>query len=145
MPASITTILNDPVIRAALKEAWLDSQPGISGGHEEGGFILLDETGKIRVMRWPKGEQDTILIPPHSSCQIDGSEIVATFHIHPNTGPDYLQEPSDTDVRAVRDDSHLKGSKYEGELVISAELVYLVTPASGVRELGATLEILFGA
>ncbi|MGH9767523.1 MAG: hypothetical protein ACREAB_08835 [Blastocatellia bacterium] len=80
MPASITTILNDPVIRVALRQAWMDSQPGITGGHEEGGFILQDETGKITVTRWPKGEQDAIRMPPHPNCQFDECDIVATFH-----------------------------------------------------------------
>ncbi len=142
MPVSITTILNDPAVLDALRCAWLDSRPGITGGHEEGGFILRDETGKITVALWPKGEQDAILMPPHPNCRIDESEIVATFHTHPNTGPDYLQEPSETDLRAVRDDSELKGSGYVGELVISAEIVYIITPAGRVREVGPTDEIL---
>ncbi len=138
----MTPDLNDPAVRDALKQAWLDSQPGIAGGHEEGGFILRDETGKITVTRWPKGEQDEIQMPPHPDCQVDGCEIVATFHTHPNTGSDYLQEPSETDLRAVRDDPDLKGSEYVGELVISAEIIYHITPAGRVREVGATGEIL---
>lgn|SRR5574341_777027 len=142
MPVSTTTILNDPVVCDALKQAWLDSQPGITGGHEEGGFILRDETGKITVARWPRGEQDAIQTPPHPDCRIDEGEIVATFHTHPNTGPDYLQEPSETDLRAVRDDSDLKGAEYAGELVISAETIYLIIPAGRAREVGATDEIL---
>lgn len=138
----MTPDLNDPTVRDALKQAWLDSQPGVTGGHEEGGFILRDETGKIIVARWPKGEQDEIQMPSHPDCQIDGYEIVATFHTHPNTGPDYLQEPSETDLRAVRDDPDLKGSEYVGELVISAEIIYRITPAGRMREVGATKEIL---
>jgi hypothetical protein len=58
----MTPDLNDPAVRDALKQAWLGSQPGITGGHEEGGFILRDETGKITVARWSKGEQDEIQI-----------------------------------------------------------------------------------
>ncbi len=142
MPASINTILNELVIRAALRQAWLDSQPGTTGGHEEGGFILRDETGKITVARWPRGGQDTILMPPHPNCQIDECEIVATFHTHPNTGPDYLQEPGETDLRAVRDDPDLKGLGYSGEFVITAEVIYFITPAGRADELGATDEIL---
>ena len=138
----IATMLNDPVVRAALKQAWLDSQPGVTGGHEEGGFILRDETGKISVARWPKGEQDVIQMPPHPDCQMDGRAIMATFHTHPNTGGDYLQEPGETDQRAVRDDPDLQGSEYAGELVISAEIIFHITPAGRVREVGATEEIL---
>jgi hypothetical protein len=47
----MTPDLNDPAVRDALKQAWLDSQPGVTGGHEEGGFILRDETGKITVRK----------------------------------------------------------------------------------------------
>ena len=42
-------ILNDPAVRAALKQAWQESKPGVSGGHEEGGFILRDTAGNLSV------------------------------------------------------------------------------------------------
>ena len=61
---------------------------------------------------------------------------------HPNTGPDYLQEPSETDKRAVRDDPDFKAPHYAGELVISAALLYLVTPYGSVIQLGATERML---
>ena len=63
-------------------------------------------------------------------------------HTHPNTGDDYLQEPSETDKRAVRDDEDLKGEYYEGEFVISSKIIYLVTTTGSVREIGETAEIL---
>ena len=134
-------LLNNPAIRAALKQAWLDSQPGGAGGHEEGGFILQDSTGGISVMRWPKGAQNSISLPPHPNCKIGERDIVATFHTHPNTGETYLQEPSETDKRAVRDDPDLKGEFYEGEFVISQERLYLVTPDGQVSEVGDTQKI----
>jgi len=31
--------VNDPAVRTALKQAWQESNPGVSGGHEEGGFL----------------------------------------------------------------------------------------------------------
>jgi hypothetical protein len=40
-----------------------------------------------------------------------------------------LQEPSETDKRAVRDDPDLKGNDYVGEFVISQAVIYLVSPA----------------
>src|SRR5262245_9568919 len=134
------SILNDPIVLAALKDAWLDSNPGNSGGHEEGGFILLRSNGELNVMRWHRGEQDTITLPPHTDCKFDDEKIVASFHVHPNMGDDYLQEPSETDKRAVRDDPDLKGENYIGEFVISAKIIYLVTPAGSVRELNDTQE-----
>jgi hypothetical protein len=42
MPDSYKSILNDPAIRVALKQAWQDSNPGLTGGNEEGGFIVQD-------------------------------------------------------------------------------------------------------
>ena len=47
MLVSTATILNDLAVRDVLKQAWLDSQPGIGGGHEEGGFIL-----RMKRVRW---------------------------------------------------------------------------------------------
>jgi hypothetical protein len=123
-----TLILYDPVVRTALKQAWEDSQPGLTGGHEEGGFILRDSDGNLSVQRWPRGQQSTIMVPPHQNCQINDQDIVATFHTHPNTGTDYLQEPGETDKRAVRDDPDLKAAFYKGEFVISAQSIYLDCP-----------------
>ena len=142
MPSRRIAILDEPVVCNALMEAWQDSRPGPTGGHEEGGFILRNEVGKISVMRWPRGAQDTILIPPHSSCRIGNEEIIGTFHTHPNTGPDYLQEPGEADRRAVRDDHDLKGVGYVGELVISQQAIYLITPNGEISEVAATRDIL---
>lgn len=140
MPKPHILVLNHPVTRAALKQAWEDSNPGDFGGHEEGGFVLQDEVGEFSVLRWAKGEQDEILLPPHFDCQIGGKEIIASFHTHPNTGDDYLQEPSETDKRSVRDDADLKGENYVGELVISQDTIYLILPTGRVRELADTQE-----
>jgi hypothetical protein len=128
----------------ALKQAWEDSRPGVTGGHEEGGFILRDLASNLSVARWPAGAQNSISLPPHQNCKIGDYEIVATFHTHPNTGRNYLQEPSETDKRAVRDDPDLKGRLYEGELVISQETIYLITPDGQVSEVEAT-QVFFGA
>ena len=66
-----------------------------------------------------------------------GNTIVASFHTHPNTGPDFLQEPSETDNRAARDDPGLKGAAYVGEFVIAQETIYLITPDGQLREVAA--------
>ena len=135
--------LNDAVVRGELKRSWEESNPSIAEGHEEGGFVLHDAEGKFRVVRWRRGAKDSIDVPPHSECKFDSEDIAASFHTHPNTGDDYLQEPSETDKRAVRDDEDLKGEHYEGEYVISSEIIYLVTTTGSVREIGETSEILF--
>lgn len=136
------TVLNEPTVCAALRQAWQDSQPGLSGGHEEGGFVLKDSAGNLSVVRWPKGIQNAIALPPHSNCKIGENDIVATFHTHPNIGDDFLQEPSETDRRAVQDDPDLKGTEYEGEFVISQRIIYLIAPTGQMSEAGNTLEIL---
>ena len=80
-------------------------------------------------------------MPPHTDCTIDGLDIIASFHTHPNIGSDYLQEPSETDKRAVHDDPDLKGSEYVGEFVISQTVIYLVTPSGQVREMDETQSV----
>ncbi len=135
MPKPYILILNDGTVRAAISQAWVESKPGIVGGHEEGGFITQERDGVLTVTRWPQGEQSQIRVPAHLDCFINGLEIVASFHTHPNTGGNYLQEPSETDKRAVRDDPNLKGENYVGEFVISKETIYLITPFGQVREL----------
>jgi hypothetical protein len=49
MPKRPTTLLRNPIVRAALQQAWKDSNPGISGGHEEGGFIVQGMKQKLDV------------------------------------------------------------------------------------------------
>ena len=138
MPLTAKAVLANTDVHHALQQAWIDSNPGMTGGHEEGGFIVRDADGSLSIRRWQKGSQDTIQVPPHENCMFDGLEIVASFHTHPNTGSDYLQEPGETDKRAVRDDPDLKGEDYIGEFVISQAVIYLVSPAGQVREMDDT-------
>ena len=142
MPSRWIDILTEPVLRDALKQVWQDSEPGHTGGHEEGGFILRNEVGKISVLRWPRGKRDFILMPPHVDCRIGDQEIIGTFHTHPNTGPDYLHEPGEADRRAVRDDPDLKGVGYVGELVISQQTIYLIAPNGELSEVAAATELI---
>jgi Prokaryotic homologs of the JAB domain len=143
--ASLEVLLKDPSVCASLNLAWRESQPGPSSGHEEGGFIVEEPTGSVRVIRWPQGAGNTITVPAHPECRVEGVEIIASFHTHPNTGSGYVQEPSETDKRAMRDDPDLKSHRFVGELVISAALIYCITPSGSVIELGETEKILAGA
>jgi len=138
MPLSPRAVLSNANIRIALRQAWTDSNPGVIGGHEEGGFVVKDVDERLNVIRWLKGTQAMIEVPPHADCKIIDLEIVASFHTHPNTGLDYLQEPSETDKRAVRDDPNLKSAEYVGEFVISQTNIYLISPAGQVREMDDT-------
>jgi hypothetical protein len=133
---SINDILENQIILAELRKAWLDSEPNVSGGHEEGGFVVADNFGVLSVIRWEKGTHNEIILPPHKNCFVDGKDIVASFHTHPNTGKDFQQVPSLTDIRAVRDDFDLKGEFYLGEFVISEENIYLIESSGLVSVIG---------
>ena len=56
-------------------------------------------------------------------------------------GADFQQEPSLTDIRAVRDDPDLKGEFYLGEFVVSQENVYLIEPSGQTSVIGKMNEI----
>jgi hypothetical protein len=139
---SALEIIRDPATNAGLARAWKESCPGSASGHEEGGFIVFDKGGQLKVVRWPTGEQNQIRVPAHAGCMIDGQPIAASFHTHPNIGPEYLQEPSETDKRGVRDDAELKADYYAGEIIITNEMVYLVKPDGAVGEIESRMALL---
>jgi len=139
--AQIDDIIALSSIRAELRKAWRESKPGHADRIEQGGFIVRDG-GSLKIVRWPEGEGASIVVPAHPQCKFDGLDIVASFHTHPNTGAEYLQEPSETDRRAVRDDPDLKARFYEGELVVARPKVYLITMQGTVLELGEARDIL---
>ncbi len=136
MKFSALEIIENEIILREFKTAWNDSIPSTSDGHEEGGFIVNNEFENLSVVRWEKGVQNEIVLPPHLHCFADGKEIVASFHKHPNIGRDFQQEPSLTDIRAVLDDPDLKGENYTGEFVVSKHAIYLINPFGEVVEIG---------
>ena len=142
MSQAALKLLREPAVQAGMIQARIDSQPGPSGGHEEGGFVIRHGSGTIEIVRWPRGEGDAIDIPPHANCVWNGCEILATFHTHPNTGPDYLQEPGKADRVVVRDDPDLKESHYLGEYVIADRDVYLIQAGGDAYELGLRSKLL---
>jgi hypothetical protein len=142
MLEDIRRLLLDAVVLEGVRQAWLESQPGPAGGHEEGGFIVQDYDRSYAVIRWPHGTADEILVPAHDGCEAQGKPIWLTFHTHPNTGSDFMQEPSEDDEIAVRDDRDLKGRHYLGEIVIADDLTYLISPQGQVSALGPTRVLL---
>ena len=106
--------------------------------------MVQDASAALGVVRWPRGAHSSITMPSYSNCKVGEDDIVATFHTHPNAGAEYLQEPSATDRRAVKDDRDLKGDFYEGEFVLSQATVYLVTPDGKVSELGRMSDFFSG-
>jgi hypothetical protein len=136
------SILANDGVKAELRRAWQESEPGTARAHEEGGFVLRQTDGSFSVERWPRGAQDEIELPQHPGGHRDSAVIVATFHTHPNTGPDFLQEPGPTDIRGVTEDPDLRHEEYEGEYVISRNTLYLIRPDGSVEALGDTNRLL---
>jgi hypothetical protein len=136
------SVLDDGQVCEQLRQAWLDSQPGTGTAHEEGGFIVRADDGTLSIEPWLQGSQNEIMVPPHPGGLFGGRRIVATFHTHPNTGPDYQQEPSLTDIRAVRGDPDLRHADYEGEFVIAQDVLYRINPDGTVEEMGSTADLL---
>ncbi len=136
------SVLNDDTIRGLFLRAWQESQPGTPAAHEEGGFVLRNADGSLSVERWPRGVQNQILVPPHPGSKRGDLLIVATFHTHPNPGSEFQQEPSLTDIRAVRDDPDLNHPDYEGEYVIASEWIYRIPKNGQVESVGETKAVL---
>lgn len=129
----IENVLLIPQVKTGLEKAWRDSNPVGIDAHEEGGFVVRGGNEDAVVIRWPKGTTNEIELPPHKNCRFSGKEILLSFHTHPNTGSSFQQEPSITDIRAVKADPDLKGENYLGELVISCENIFLIDPEGEVR------------
>lgn len=99
---SVTELSNDPMVRQALDDAWVDSLPKDPiRRHEEGGWIYADTaTGTITVRRATAGQGAVIdlSIPP----LVAGSVVVATFHTHPNPSAEgWLPGPSAADTHSA--------------------------------------------
>ena len=81
---TIAELLRDPIVKRALEEAWVDSQPNdATHRHEEGGWIYIDTTTQtISVKRGPIGGRAHLDL--NAPVEVPGSVIVGTFHTHPN-------------------------------------------------------------
>lgn len=107
---SLDDLLADPVVDAALRQAWTDSlpfapevpfdQPG-SMKREQGGRIVWNrKPGTVEVIRVLPGARDGLPTIQGTRPTNDSErEVVAWFHTHPNTLQEgYLPDPSPADV-----------------------------------------------
>jgi hypothetical protein len=97
-PPTAAELLNDSLVRQAMEEAWVDSQPDDPmARHEEGGWIYMDtRTGLVSTRRAPAGTRSGVDLasPP----TVAGSVVVGTFHTHPNpTDEGWYPGPSPLD------------------------------------------------
>jgi hypothetical protein len=132
------SILDEREVILAMRMAWEEFHPGTTQAQEQGGFVRRSRSGEFFVERWPKGHQDQIEVPPHPNGIRGEAIIVASFHTHPNPPPHYQQEPSLTDIRAVRNDPDLRHSEYEGEYVVAHKRIFQIQPDGTVKIVGDT-------
>jgi proteasome lid subunit RPN8/RPN11 len=71
------------------------------------------------------------------TCQ--GRQIVGSFHTHPNTGPEWQQDPSPQDIRLSQDYPETMGPH---QFVISRDSIYHIVNSGVVSEMGATQQLL---
>ncbi len=95
-------LLDEPVVQQALEQAWNDSLPGNPvQRHEEGGWIYMDNTSRIvLVRRAAVGAQATLDLstPP----VVPGAVVVATFHTPPNPSVEGWESgPSAADTQSA--------------------------------------------
>jgi len=89
-PPTALEITNNPVVVAAIDEAWKDSQvASYENRHEEGGWIIQNIlTGELKVHRaQPIPDRSSISIHNYIPWE-DNWRIVGSFHTHPNPTKD---------------------------------------------------------
>lgn len=137
---SAAELLADPSVVAGMRKAFEESDVGGSEPVEQGGFILRDpQTGKLAVERLPSGHRSSLRYPICPEGTYRGENIVGSFHTHPNTGPDWMQEPSLQDVRLSKENPETMGPH---QFVFSATAAYHIDNEGVVSEIGATAEVL---
>jgi uncharacterized Zn-binding protein involved in type VI secretion len=97
---ALENLLSDPTVRAAIDQAWTDSNPNGPGAKMEHGFwIVQDNTTKaLSIKEFPTGGSTNQRMIPGPTPSDPNSTPVAFFHTHPNTSAEgYRQAPSGAD------------------------------------------------
>jgi hypothetical protein len=95
---SAAELLRNPIVDAAIEQAWSDSLPDDPlRRHEEGGWVYYElATGTISVSRAPVGRRGRINL--HNPPEVEGCVVVGKFHTHPNPSAEgWDPSPSDDD------------------------------------------------
>ena len=91
-------LVQSPIVRDAVEQAWRDSNPHDANlRHEEGGWIYMNiQTGQVFTHRAPRGSSAGIDL--RSPVAYVDAVVVGTFHTHPHSLADkYDLGPSDSD------------------------------------------------
>ena len=139
-PPTASELLSNPAVLDGMRRAYHESNVGGINPVEQGAFIVRDlPDGAVAVTRLPAAACDSLSYPicPDGTCE--GRQIVGSFHTHPNTGPEWQQEPSPQDIRLSQDFPETMGPH---QFVIARNTVYHIDNNGVVSEMGSTSHLL---
>jgi hypothetical protein len=138
-PTALELLAERDVI-VGLRCAYEESGIGTDSPIEQGGFILHDsDLDTFEVVRLPACGPDLLAYPicPYGTYQ--DKKILASFHTHPNIGPEWRQPPSLQDIRMSQDYPETMGPH---QFVISMETIYHIDNDGIVTEIGPARQLL---
>jgi hypothetical protein len=123
-----------------MRRAYEDSDVGTDNPIEQGGFIVRDSTsGALEIIRLPASGRNLLIYPICADGIYRGKHIVGSFHTHPNTGPEWRQQPSSQDVRLSKECPETMGAH---QFVIAKETIYHIDNDGVISEMGLTRRLL---
>jgi hypothetical protein len=135
-PPTASDLLADAKVIEGMRRAYEQSAVGTDRPIEQGGFIVRDpSSGSLAVVRIPAYARDSLIYPICADGMYQGKQIVASFHTHPNTGPEWRQQPSAQDVRLSQEYPETMGAH---QFVITGETIYHIDNDGVVYEIGHT-------
>ena len=117
----VNTVMTDSTVRAAIEDAWNDSNPnapevppnpppGIK--QEQGGWVIYDCCNQTyQIIRVTGGTRDRLPTIVRTRPNVSHPEyLVAWFHTHPNTVAEgYAQGPSPADIQFTHNSARVPG------------------------------------
>lgn len=127
--------LDDPAVRAALHQAWLESRADSAGErHLEGGYITQLPDGAFQIARWPRGAEASITpLPLDGDGKFGGLTVLGEFRTQPHPARDeqgrkWAQGPQPQDAASIGQEGYL-GDSY----VIGRNHVWRIPPTAGTE------------
>jgi len=140
VPPTANELLADAALVGGMRQAFVESNVGEANAIEQGGFIVSDPLdGTLVVIRLPAAACDSLSYPICADGTYEGREIVGSFHTHPNTGPEWQQDPSPQDIRLSQDYPETMGPH---QFVIARDVIYHIDNNGVVTGMGGTPQLL---
>jgi hypothetical protein len=131
---SASDLLAHAGVIEGMRCAYEESGVGTDSPVEQGGFIVRDlTTGTLDVVRLSAGGRHSLVYPLCPNRRYEGKQIVGSFHTHPNTGPEWRQEPSMQDIRLSLEYPETMGAH---QFVIARATIYHIDNDGVVSEMG---------